>query len=99
MPVMDVSTTVVAGTVTVVVVGDVDMDTAPRFRDAVAAAVDAHQRTVVDLTGATFFDSSGLRVLLEYAAQLTEVTIPAKGILLRVFEVAGVDQVLPIRLI
>jgi anti-anti-sigma factor len=95
----DITTTAAEGTAMVVVVGDVDMDTAPRFRDAVSAAVECYPRAVVDLTASTFFDSSGLRVLLEVAPQLAEVILPRQAIAARALEIAGLDQVLPVRLI
>jgi anti-sigma B factor antagonist len=43
--------------------GEVDIETAPRMRAALAAAVDAGLPVVVDLGGVTFMDSFGFGVL------------------------------------
>jgi anti-sigma B factor antagonist len=53
-----------AGGVTVVEVGgEIDVETAPRMRAALAAAVDAGLPVVVDLGAVTFMDSFGFGVL------------------------------------
>jgi anti-sigma B factor antagonist len=99
MPGLEITTTVEDRTATMVVVGEVDMATAPQLDEAVAAAVEAHPRTEVDLTGSTYFDSSGLRVLFRYAERLAGVTVLGEGVLARTVEVAGLDQVLPVRVV
>lgn len=48
------------------VAGDLDLGTADRLRDAVAAAAGNGDRLALDLSGIGFIDSSGLRVLLEF---------------------------------
>jgi anti-sigma B factor antagonist len=50
----------------VVVTGDVDIGTAPDFEDELARAVEQHVGTglVIDLTGVTFIDSTGLNSLV-----------------------------------
>ena len=51
------------GVTVVDVGGEVDIETAPRMRAALAAAVDAGLPVVVDLGGVTFMDSFGFGVL------------------------------------
>jgi anti-sigma B factor antagonist len=49
----------------IAVTGEVDLFTAPEFKDRVMAPIAADvDRVVVDLTGATFIDSSSLGVLI-----------------------------------
>jgi anti-sigma B factor antagonist len=51
--------------VDVVVSGEVDLHTAARLRDAlIGLADDGHRHAVVDLSGVTFLDSSGLAALV-----------------------------------
>jgi anti-sigma B factor antagonist len=46
--------------------GDLDLATAPRFGEAVAAACEHGARLIrLDLSGVTFLDSSGLRAILD----------------------------------
>ncbi len=80
MPGLDITTTLADQTATIAVVGEVDIATAPQFRDAVAAAIDTFPRTVIDLTAAGYFDSSGLRVLFQFADRIAEVTVPDEGV-------------------
>ena len=94
---LDLTTRVSTGTAVIVVVGDVDLASAPALHEAIAASMRANSRTVVDLTESTFFDGSGLRVLLTFAAELHEVRIPREGIVTRLFDLTAVDQVLPVR--
>lgn len=51
------------GVTVVEVGGEVDVETAPRMRAALAAALDAGLPVVVDLGGVTFMDSFGFGVL------------------------------------
>ena len=53
----------------VVVVGEMDIDTAPELRSRLLAAVRAHDVVVLDLSGVTFIDSQGLSVLLRVNAE------------------------------
>lgn len=99
MPGLDITTTLADQTATIAVVGEVDIATAPQFRDAVAAAIDTFPRTVIDLTAAGYFDSSGLRVLFQFADRIAEVTVPDEGLLARAVTVSGLDQALPVRLV
>jgi anti-anti-sigma factor len=94
---MAITTTAPDGTATVAVLGDVDMATADQFRAAVAAAVAAHGRVCVDLTAPRFFDSSGIRILLEFADHVTEVIVPREEVVARVLHIAAIDQVVSVR--
>jgi anti-sigma B factor antagonist len=53
------------GVVVVVVGGEHDVSTAPSLRDRVTAVLEERTPLVIDLTPASFLDSSVLRVLLE----------------------------------
>ena len=53
----------------VVVVGEMDIDTAPELRSRLLAAVRAHELVILDLGGVTFIDSQGLSVLLRANAE------------------------------
>jgi anti-anti-sigma factor len=49
------------------VAGDLDVVSAPEVREALKAAVSAHDRVVVDCGGLTFCDCTGLSALLAAA--------------------------------
>jgi anti-sigma B factor antagonist len=50
--------------------GEIDMSTAEELRTALEKALSADPTVVVDMTGVTFCDAAGLRVLLQAAASL-----------------------------
>ena len=84
--------------VTVLVVGDVDMDTARALATQLDRAVEGFAGDVtVDLAGVTFLDSTGLHVLLRARAALISLD---RGLLLagpsraatRIFELAGLQD-------
>jgi anti-sigma B factor antagonist len=50
------------------VAGEIDLSTADQLRSALEEALAADPRTVVDMAGVSFFDASGLRVVLQVAA-------------------------------
>jgi anti-sigma B factor antagonist len=83
--------------VVVAVVGEVDMATAPELAEAFAAVNDSARRVIVDLTEATFLDSSALNALVhgqrELAKQQIEfrVVSPADKIVRRVFELTQLE--------
>jgi len=89
------------GVTVVDVGGEVDIETAPRMRAALAAAVDAGLPVVVDLGGVTFMDSFGFGVLAaahERGAQAgTPVLLRAVSQRIRrLLGVLGLDAVLDI---
>lgn len=90
-----------ADTHTITVCGEIDLATVDAMRDELtrAQASDAH-KIVIDLAGATFIDSNGVRLLYEATQQtrpddsrLTLRRGPAS--VMRVLEMAGVGDVLP----
>lgn len=82
--------------------GELDHDTAPLLRDALAAPpADQGPRVLVDCAGLRFCDSTGLNVLLRarLAAQERDATLELAGLapqVARVFEITGADAVFPL---
>jgi len=96
-----VTTTGADGRLCMIVSGEIDMTSAPRFEAAVSHALDTHQPTTLelDLTGVTFMDSSGIRVLLRVhqAAQARNCTLTVGQVspaVARVLDITGVRAVL-----
>jgi anti-sigma B factor antagonist len=89
------------GVTVVHVAGEVDIETAPRMRAALAAAVDAGLPVVVDLGGVTFIDSFGFGVLAaahQHGARAgTPVLLRAVSHRIRhLLDLLGLDAVLTI---
>jgi anti-sigma B factor antagonist len=87
------------GVFTVRVTGDVDSCTAGFIAQAVANRPRHVPDCVIDLSGVTFLDSSGIKVLFEILRSLQEasVTLRLAGIserVRRVLQIAGVEGVL-----
>jgi anti-anti-sigma factor len=62
------------------------------------SAISAHTRTILDLTGIAFMDSSGLYVILRAQRDATQhgtvlVVVPSSTVT-RLFELAGVDRII-----
>ena len=81
------------------VAGEIDMHTAQELGEVLAAAgEDQPHRLIVDLSAVGFIDSIGLSVLVQNAKLLLlggasfEIICTSK--LMRVFEIAGLDEVL-----
>jgi anti-anti-sigma factor len=92
------STTPRGGCAVVAVSGEVDLDTAGQLSDyAVAAMHDAGPSIVLDLSGVSFMDSTGLKVLLavrrraELAGGRLGLAAPTRPVR-RVLHVTGLDQ-------
>jgi anti-sigma B factor antagonist len=92
------------GVVVVVVAGEHDVHTAPSLRERIEAVVQEKTPLVVDLTPATFIDSSILRVLLEARRRAQEEGLgfavslgddQAPGVR-RILEVTGLIPVFPV---
>ncbi|HWL96756.1 MAG TPA: STAS domain-containing protein [Nocardioidaceae bacterium] len=87
----------VGGCVVVSAVGEVDLATSPRFSDAVKVAVECAPRTIVDLSGVSFVDATGLQVLVQARSRvhdrrgLIALVAPA-GMPRRVLEVSQLDE-------
>ena len=81
--------------------GELDMASSPALEDAVRAiCTDSAEALTVDLSGLTFMDSTGLRVVL-LAKELCErhrcelLVIPGPAQIQRLFEVTGILERLP----
>ena len=48
--------------------GEIDISTAEQLRTALEKALSRNPKVVIDMAGVTFFDASGLRVVLQLAA-------------------------------
>ncbi len=78
--------------------GEVDVATAPPFRDALDAAVEGGDEPVVaDLTGVTFIDSTGLGVLIGTRRRCLDAgrelrIVVADPRILKVFEITGLTD-------
>jgi anti-sigma B factor antagonist len=94
----DVTSSAEGNTVTLTLVGELDLASAPRLRDAFAEAVQHKPETVrVDLAGLTFLDSSGISVLVQAQQDLQErsssfVLHRVGDRTARVLEIAGLDN-------
>ena len=83
--------------------GEVDLATVAPLREATTTAIasGAYDRLIFDLAGVTFIDSSGLHVVAEAERAFsrnggaTLVVNPAPNVR-RVFELLGLDRLLPI---
>jgi anti-sigma B factor antagonist len=81
--------------------GELDMATAPRLDEAVAAVLaQGARRVIVDLGGLAFVDSSGLRLFIvlnerSAAEAWTLGLIRPSASSLSVFQITGADQNLP----
>ena len=86
-----------AENVVVAVAGEVDMATAPELAEAIAAVTDSASRVVVDLTQATFLDSSALNALVHGQRVLANrriefrVVSPADRIVRRAIEITQLE--------
>lgn len=89
-------------TVLLTVQGDADLHVADKLEDAFAAAVACSAtRVVVDLTEVTLFDSSAIHALLRGRSaadgrNTDVVVVCANQPILRVLEVAGITELVPV---
>ena len=101
-PILRLETREADGSVVVAVTGEVDLDTAPRLREAVAVALDEVEggTCVLDLTEVTYLGSAGLTALVDAtreAAARSEplrIVVDANRPVIRPIEITGLDQVL-----
>ena len=77
--------------------GELDLATAPQLADALANAPDGAAVVILDLSGLTFMDSTGIRVILRaeqharmHGAELVVVRPP--DAVMRVLELVGLDE-------
>ncbi len=91
------------GARTLVVSGEIDLATAPRFRDELGVLIgESHSPAVIDLSGVSFLDSSGLAALVSARRDVegTDVTLVLLNPSLlsqRVLEVSGIGSLFEIR--
>ena len=86
----------------VVVAGEIDMATGPEVREALTRQMAEGRDVVLDLTGVTFLDSSGLAILVE-AINAAETTAWNLGVVSdlplpvrRLLELTGLEAALPL---
>lgn len=78
--------------------GEIDAFTAPQFRDSITDQLDAgHRNFVIDLTGVSFMDSSGLGNLAGRIRDVSEasgklVFAVSNPTLIRSFTITGLDR-------
>jgi anti-sigma B factor antagonist len=83
----------------VAVAGEIDIFTAPTFKQRVSAPIDAGRtRLIVDLTAATFIDSSSLGVLIGAHRRLkrrggTMAVVCDSDAIAKTFRITGLDGV------
>jgi anti-sigma B factor antagonist len=98
-PYFRIETSVDGDVLTIAASGELDLASAPRLTEAIVSADEtAASSIVIDLTGVTFVDSVGIRVLLQasrtYAGRLR--IRPGQGSqVARILEVTAVDELLP----
>jgi anti-sigma B factor antagonist len=86
----------------VAVTGEIDLFTAPEFKQRVAAPIDeGRRRVIVDLTGTTFIDSSSLGVLIGAHRRLRRhegalVVVCSHEAIIKTFRITGLDGVFTI---
>jgi anti-sigma B factor antagonist len=91
-----------AATHVVAVRGEIDIFTAPEFKNLMVGAIDSgHECVIVDLAGATFIDSSSLGVLISAHRRLSmrdgRLIIACDVPTVRnTFRITGLDSVLEI---
>lgn len=89
------------GAAVVALSGDVDLESSPRVRTALLDCVGAKQRVLVDLSGVSYIDSSGVASLVE-AFQTARKSNTRFGLVevseaaMRVLELARLDKVFTI---
>ena len=85
------------GTPVVSVLGDVDLASAPSFEQKLLHVAERRTgRVIVDLTGCSFFDSTGLKALLATRLHLNRsnrqlTLVVSNPSMLKIFEVTGFD--------
>src|SRR4051812_18936946 len=86
----------------VAVTGEIDLFTAPAFKQRVSAPIDAGRtRLIVDLSAATFIDSSSLGVLIGAHRRLkrrggTMVVVCDNDAIVKTFRITRLDGVFPL---
>ena len=86
------------------VLGEIDLSNTDEVREAIsAAAANDVSSVVVDLSGTTYLDSSGIAMLfrlaegLRYRRQTLRLVVPPDAPIRRVLEITRVPQVIPVQ--
>lgn len=92
------------GTLVVLLRGEVDLSNVRGVSDAISAAVPGDvDMVVLDLSGTTYLDSSGISMIfrlaerLGYRRQELRLVVPAESPIRRVLEITRVDRVVPVQ--
>ena len=84
------------------VAGECDLNTGRQLRDVLTSEVSRGVlRLILDLSGLTFMDSTGMQVLLSILTVLTVrgrtlALVSPQPVVARILELTGADQVIPI---
>jgi anti-sigma B factor antagonist len=84
------------GAITLAVKGDIDMASAEQFRRVLDDAP-AGEHLVVDLTGVSYLDSAGVKVLYDHLDRDPELIIEPDAVILRILAITGLHDRLNIR--
>ena len=86
------------GSATLTVVGEIDLASAPQFREALDQAASSHSAIHIDLRGVTYFDSSGVDALFTYATKhRIDLAIGDNRTLAAIIKVTGLDHILALQ--
>jgi anti-anti-sigma factor len=69
--------------------GEIDLATRDEFNQAVVNALREHPRLIVDLTGAQFLASVGIRTLWLHLDRITAVLVGADSMIARALSICG----------
>ena len=92
-PPFELRSSQIADAVIVEAIGEIDMATAPQLAAALDPTPDDVRRMVVDLSGVTFLDSSGLNALVQAQRALAHrsvdlrIVCPTDRVIRKVFEI------------
>jgi anti-anti-sigma factor len=93
---LEVATTARDGAITLAVKGDIDMSSAEQFCQVLDDAP-AGDHLVVDLTGVSYLDSAGVKVLYDHLDRDPELIIEPDAVILRILAITGLHDRLNIR--
>lgn len=86
------------GTVELVAVGELDLSTIGRFRDALLAAIAAAgpgRTTAVDLRGVEYLDSAAINALFAHADRISRIRV--QPLLMRGLSISGLDKIVEVQ--
>lgn len=78
--------------------GEIDYEATPQLRQQIAAAINTGKPVVLDLSPATFIDSTGIGVLVGASKELSEAgngplaVVCTNAQVLRIFDLTGLDR-------